>query len=119
MTEETRKYLQRIASKGGSRSTPAKSAANSENGKKGGWPKGKPRKSIPLDERSKKVAELKAQGKIKEVDKAFGVHLKQVVEDFVARATPEDVKALLKKAGANDHCQPDEYSQEHPNYEHE
>ena len=37
-------YFARIGSKGGKSTSPAKLAAIAKNAKKGGWPKGKPRK---------------------------------------------------------------------------
>jgi hypothetical protein len=39
-----RKWLAQIGKKGGKSKSPAKLAAIKENAKKGGWPKGRPRK---------------------------------------------------------------------------
>lgn len=46
MTEDEiiRDYMSRIGKKGGSVKSEKKAAASRENGKKGGWPKGRPRK---------------------------------------------------------------------------
>jgi general stress protein YciG len=42
--KKTRTFYQRIGKKGGKSTSPAKLAANAANAKKGGWPKGRPRK---------------------------------------------------------------------------
>ena len=42
--EIIRDYMSRIGKKGGSVKSEKKAAASRENGKKGGWPKGRPRK---------------------------------------------------------------------------
>jgi hypothetical protein len=39
-----RDYMATIGSKGGKAKSPAKTAASRENAKRGGWPKGRPRK---------------------------------------------------------------------------
>lgn len=44
MNEQMREYLAAIGRKGGKASSEAKAQAARENAKKGGWPKGKPRK---------------------------------------------------------------------------
>ena len=41
-----RQYLAKLGRKGGKATSPAKIAASRANGKKGGWPKGRPRKVV-------------------------------------------------------------------------
>ena len=50
-TRIPRKYLSEMGKKGGSVSSPAKTAAVRENAKKGGWPKGRPRKPKTVTEK--------------------------------------------------------------------
>lgn len=47
INEQIRGYLAEIGRKGGKVSSEAKTQAVRENAKKGGWPKGKPRKPKP------------------------------------------------------------------------
>jgi hypothetical protein len=44
--QAVRDYLAKLGRKGGKSTSPAKSAASRANGKKGGWPKGRPRKVV-------------------------------------------------------------------------
>ncbi len=108
MNEETRQYLIENGRKGGSRSTPAKAAANKLNAQKP-----RPRKSIPLDERSAKVAEMKALGKIKPAKST-----REVAEDAIDASKDPDAK-WDGPTNPRDHwdaIHPDEYSQQHPDY---
>ncbi len=42
-----KQYLATIGRKGGQANTPAQNAARAQNARKGGWPKGRPRKPRP------------------------------------------------------------------------
>lgn len=44
LNEQFRAYFAALGRKGGKATSPAKAQAARENAKKGGWPKGKPRK---------------------------------------------------------------------------
>ena len=112
-----RKYLADIGAKGGKRSTPAKSAANSENGKKGGWPKGKPRKSIPLDERSKKVKGMKEAGTIKPAKPYTVQDLENAPIAWECNRRWATDEQAEESKDQKSRVQPDEYSQEMPSYE--
>jgi hypothetical protein len=46
LPESARKWLADIGRKGGKSRSPAKLAALKQNAKKGGWPKGRPRKKV-------------------------------------------------------------------------
>ena len=70
-------------------------------------------RSIPLDERSPTVARMEAEGKIKPAKDTFAEEVTAFVDDFVASATSEDMDRFLEEGNP---VQPDEYTQQMPEY---